>query len=54
MDLLRESDGSAAECSHVEAELDDVAVGHDVVLALEADLALRLGDLQEPAATSSS
>src|SRR5690606_30207458 len=32
--------------SHVEAELDDVAVGHDVVLALDAGLAggARRGD----------
>ena len=29
--------------SHVEAELHHVAVGHDVVLALDADLAGRLG-----------
>src|SRR5450432_3910026 len=33
----------AWNCLHVKAELDDVAVSHDVVLALDAHLATRLG-----------
>src|SRR5690348_8617793 len=35
--------GASLRWSHVEAELDDVAIGHDVVLALHADLAGGLG-----------
>ena len=47
--------GSGSGGSDVEAELDDVAVGHDVVLALDADLALRrVASAIEPAATRSS
>src|SRR6478672_10028941 len=37
-----------ATALHVEAELHDVAVGHDVVLALDADLAGGLGGVHVP------